>query len=252
MASVVQVQGFVDALPLSAGTLPTVQGFASAGLPNGYAPYTPPVVRRDDEVRHCLKCKRKKKCRAGHHCANFVRCGRILEHGHIYGGDGTVGSGRYCSLFECKGLAGVPVTGSIAKRRLGWQQEPTVPSEPPSVAQPQLPTAAPSAVPPHQHDALELEAGFLDGACLIEVKKVIAMRLCKDAARLTPAELLALKPGCIAYAPACLVVADIFYARKPTVWNVCKWIAISDAVDVHGVGAELKSKVSSFSASCFM
>jgi hypothetical protein len=212
------------------GTTIVVQQANIDALLTGNGPYTPPSMPGDGAVPlPCRLCKRKKKCRAGHRCANFDSCRRVLEHGHIYGGDGTAGSGGLCSTSECKGLAGVPINGAIAKRRLGWPVATTWKAAQPQqpAQQPDAPVPQPAVPPPPsaEQDRSEAQAGLLDDAIEIVVKKVVASRMCKDAAGLACSDLKDLGPSCPAYQPAFLVLADILYGSgKPNALSVLKWI----------------------------
>jgi hypothetical protein len=147
----------------------------AAGAPSSSAAYSAPS---HDEVVPCMQCKKRKKCRAGHKCKNYARCGRYLEHGHIYGGDGTVGSGVYCSSSECKGLAGVPINGAIAKRRLQGEfaKAVVVEDEPAEEAATPLKEAASL-----QADDYECGEEFFDSVDSFRIAKVLAIRVCKYA-----------------------------------------------------------------------
>ena len=132
--------------------------------------------------------------------------------GSIYGGDGTVGSGMYCSLYECKRKAGVPVSKANAKRSPGFSYpHMTPPRQAASEAQ-QPPDSAKASSQPDVID-LELDGASLEAlVCIQSVKKILALRVCKDIARLTPSEVESLQPGSSTYQRAYLILADFLFA----------------------------------------
>lgn len=211
---------------------------ADASLPPGCGVCNDKPLR-EDGITPCLQCKRRKKCRSGQRCANYENCKRILVHGHIYGGDGTIGSGIYCNSSECKGLAGVPINGAIAKRRLYAAKKTS--DKPAQSAKPPPTQPPPSQPSPSQQQAsqqqqqqapsqpdCECDDGFLDGLVNIEVKVVLSLRSCKDLTTLTalqPNELLGFGAGKPGYERAFLILADFFYeGGKASVVNALKWV----------------------------
>ena len=203
-------------------------------LPGG-TDYTPPHM---DDVVGCATCKRRKKCRAGHKCANYDSCGNILQHGKIYGGNGSVGSGKYCANSECKGLAGVPISLAICKRRLGYEsarcpeRQPLPPKPPPPAA---VAAAAPPKEAPPSDEWPDDEWLDEDGSSVI-VHNVLGVRACRDAGhyrnhlQINPDYLANITPGVGDGAPLrYLVVADFIGAdAQPKLQNGLKWMTKAD------------------------
>ena len=168
----------------------------------------------EDALPECKQCRTRKKCRAGQPCANHAHCKRRLEHGNIYGGDGTVGSGMYCSLYECKRKAGVPVSKANAKRNTspGFSYPHVTPPRQAASEAQQPPDSAKASSQPDVID-LELDGASLEAlVCIQSVKKILALRVCKDIARLTPSEVESLQPGSSTYQRAYLILADFLFA----------------------------------------